>query len=167
MDRQMMRHHYRMLAVNIIVSTVIMYLLMFEMIWSFGEFFNNLNMFYMALTMAMPMGILMLLLMGSMYQDRKLNIVLYAVFGSLFVIAFWEVRAQGLIGDRQFVRSMIPHHAGAVLMCNRASFKDAEIRELCFGPNGIVQSQTREIKQMEAILGRKSSVDSINSASVS
>lgn len=135
-----MRHHYRMLGLNIIVSTAIMYLLMFEMIWSGHEFFNNLNMLYMALTMAMPMGILMLLLMGSTYGDRKLNAILCALFALLFVLAFWGVRAQAAIGDRQFVRSMIPHHAGAVLMCKRAPIRDAEIRELCFGPNGIVRS---------------------------
>src|SRR5207244_862841 len=131
---------------------------MFEMIWSTHEFFNNFNMLYMALTMAMPMGILMLLLMGSMYQDRKLNAALYAVFALLFVLGFLGVRAQAAIGDRQFVRSMIPHHAGAILMCNRAPIQDAEIRRLCFGPNGIVQSQTREIKQMEAILARMGAV---------
>ena len=151
---QMERMHYRMLLLNIVVSTAIMYLLMFEMIWSSREFFNNLNMLYMALTMAMPMGILMLLLMGSMYQNRRLNAVLYALFALLFAFAFWGVRPQAAIGDQQFVRSMIPHHAGAILMCNRAPIRDAEIRQLCFGPNGIVQSQTREIKQMEGILAR-------------
>lgn len=155
MDRRMMRKHYMMLGLNIILSLIIMYFLMFEMIWSGSAFFNNLNMAYMALTMAMPMGILMLMLMGSMYRDRKLNAALYAVFALLFVLAFWGVRAQAMIGDKQFVRSMIPHHAGAILMCNRARVRDAEIRQLCFGPNGIVQSQTREIKQMEGILARK------------
>ena len=154
MNAGMTRQHYRVLVLNLVISTVIMYLLMFEMIWRADAFFNNLNMLYMALTMAMPMGILMLLLMGSMYQDRKLNALLYGVFAVLFVLAFWGVRAQAAIGDKQFVRSMIPHHAGAVLMCNRAPIHDAEIRQLCFGPNGIVQSQTREIKQMEGILKR-------------
>lgn len=154
MSRSMMQKHYWMLGLNLIISTAIMYFLMFEMIWSGNEFFNNLNMAYMALTMAMPMGVLMLLLMGSMYQDRKLNLILYALFALLFVLAFWGVRAQAMIGDKQFVRSMIPHHAGAVLMCNRAPIRDAEIRQLCFGPNGIVESQTREIKQMERILRR-------------
>jgi uncharacterized protein (DUF305 family) len=34
------------------------------------------------------------------------------------------------VGDKQFLRSMIPHHAGAILMCEKASIKDAEIRAL-------------------------------------
>ncbi|MEP6982581.1 MAG: DUF305 domain-containing protein [Sphingomicrobium sp.] len=150
-DRRMMRQHYRMLGLNIIISTVIMYLLMFEMIWSANEFFNNLNMAYMALTMAMPMGILMLLLMGSMYQDRRLNLILYAVFALLFVLAFWGVRAQSAIGDRQFLRSMIPHHSGAVLMCSKAQIRDSEIKILC---GRIIVSQTQEIEQMKGILAR-------------
>lgn len=155
MDPAMKRHHYMMLGLNLILSLVIMYFLMFEMIWSFGEFFHNINMFYMAVTMAMPMGILMLLLMPMMFQDKRLNLLLYAIFALLFALAFWGIRAQGLVGDREFLRSMIPHHSSAILMCNRAPISDPAIREICFKPNGIVDSQQREIAEMEAILARK------------
>ena len=71
MSPQMERHHYKMLALNLMVSLVIMYLVMFTMIWSFSEFFNNLNMLYMTLMMVTPMGVLMLLMMGSMYRNRR------------------------------------------------------------------------------------------------
>ncbi len=155
MSPDMMRSHYRMLGLNLVISVIIMYFVMFTMIWNFREFFNNLNMVYMALMMAMPMGILMLLMMGMMYPNKKLNLLLYGLFALLFVLAFWAMRAQGLVGDRQFVRAMIPHHSGAILMCNRASLQDAEIRDLCFKPNGIVDSQTREIAQMKAFLARQ------------
>ncbi len=151
----MTRSHYRMLGLNLVVRFIIMYFVMFMMIWSFEDFFNNLNMFYMALMMAMPMGILMLLMMGMMYPNKKLNLLLYGLFALLFILAFWAMRAQGLVGDRQFVRAMIPHHSGAILMCNRASISDPEIRDLCFKPNGIVDSQTREIAQMKAFLERQ------------
>lgn len=154
MSQDMARKHYRMLGINLIVSVIIMYLLMFSMIWSFGDFFNNINMLYMAVTMAAPMGMLMLAMMRMMYPDKRLNLILYAVFGLLFVGAFWGIRAQALVDDEQFVRAMIPHHSGAITMCNRASIKDPEIRDICFKPNGIVDSQTREIDQMEAILQR-------------
>lgn len=154
MSRDMMRKHYIMFGLNMLVSTVIMYLVMFEMIRGSGEFVQNLNFFYMALTMAMPMGVLMLLMMGQMYADRKLNIMLYAALAVIFVLAFAAVRTQALVGDRQFVRSMIPHHSGAILMCNQASLRDPEIRNLCFKPDGIVQSQEREIAQMKAALKR-------------
>ncbi|MDP9422058.1 MAG: DUF305 domain-containing protein [Pseudomonadota bacterium] len=154
MSQEMVRKHYRMLGLNLIVSLVIMYLLMFSMIWSTADFFNNNNMLYMAVTMAAPMGILMLAMMRMMYPDKRLNIILYGLFALLLVLAFWGIRAQSLVNDEQFVRAMIPHHSGAITMCNRASIEDPEIRELCFGPDGIIVSQTREIAQMKAILQR-------------
>ena len=155
MEQQMTRRHYVMFGLNLVISLIIMYFVMFTMIWAVGDFFNNLNMFYMALMMATPMGILMLLMMRMMYPNKKLNVLLYALFALLFILAFWSMRAQVLVGDRQFVRAMIPHHSGAILMCNRASIGDAEIRDLCFRPNGIVDSQLREIEQMKAFLARE------------
>ena len=154
MSKDMMRRHYMMFGLNMVVSTIIMYLVMFEMIRGSGEFIQNTNFFYMALTMAMPMGILMLLMMGSMYADKRLNVILYVALAVLFVLAFLAVRTQAAVGDKQFVRSMIPHHSGAILMCNEASLKDPEVRELCFKPNGIVESQEREIAEMKQILKR-------------
>lgn len=154
MSREMMRRHYLMFGLNMILSTIIMYLVMFEMIRGWGEFVQNINFFYMALTMAMPMGMLMLVMMSSMYADKRLNLVLHVVMAAIFVLAFAAVRTQALVGDKQFVRSMIPHHSGAILMCNEAWLRDVEIRDLCFKPDGIVQSQEREIAQMKAILKR-------------
>ncbi|MCR5876800.1 DUF305 domain-containing protein [Phenylobacterium sp. J426] len=154
MDRQMIQHHYMMLALNLALSLVIMYIAMFAMISSWGEFVQNINFFYMALVMWAPMAAVMLLTMKSMYRNTKLNVGLYVVFAAVFVLSLAGIRAQGFVGDRQFVRSMIPHHSGAILMCGQASIKDAEIRQLCFGPSGIVESQKREIAQMKAILKR-------------
>ena len=51
----------------------------------------------------------------------------------------------------QFLKSMIPHHAGAILMCEEASIQDPEIRVLC---QNIIVSQQSEINQMKAILNR-------------
>ena len=143
--------HYRMLALNLAVSAVIMYLVMFAMIDTLGEFYNNLNMLYMTLMMIAPMGALMLLMMGSMYGNRRLNLVLYAVFAALFVLGTVGTRAQAGIGNVQFLRSMIPHHSGAILMCREASISDPEIVALC---GNIQRSQRAEIDQMKRILER-------------
>ena len=151
MSPGMVRKHYGLFALNMIVGTIIMYLVMFTMIWSLGDFFNNLNMVYMALTMAAPMGVLMLLTMPGMFPNKKLNLAIHAGLALVFVLALAGVRQQSLIGDRQFVRSMIPHHSGAVLMCREAKVTDPEIRSLC---QGIISSQTQEIDQMKAILAR-------------
>ena len=154
MNGKMAGKHYTMLALNLAISLLIMYLAMFAMIWSVDEFFNNSNMLYMALVMWAPMGALMLLTMPMMFLNKKLNMALLASFAVVLILSFWAIRDQTLVGDRQFVRAMIPHHSGAITMCNRASIRDQEIRDICFRPNGIIESQKREIAQMEAILGR-------------
>lgn len=154
MSPEMMRHHYMMLGLNLALSLVIMYLAMFAMIWSFGEFVQNINFLYMALVMWAPMAIVMMLTMKSMFMNASLNMILYAGLAAVFLLSLWGIRTQGLVDDRRFLESMIPHHSGALTMCNRSSLRDAEVRDLCFKPNGIVDSQTREIDQMKTILQR-------------
>jgi|EndMetStandDraft_5_1072996.scaffolds.fasta_scaffold167669_2 uncharacterized protein (DUF305 family) len=153
-DAQMMGHHYRMLAVNLGLSLAIMYVAMFAMIWSGNEFIQNANFLYMALVMWAPMAIVMLLTMKSMYKNRRLNAILYIGFAAIALLSLLAIRDQSLVGDRQFLRSMIPHHSGAILMCERAAISDPQVQELCFGPQGIVASQKREIELMENILWR-------------
>lgn len=154
MNHDRKQHPYLMLAVNLGLSLVVMYVAMFAMIFSWAEFIQNINFLYMALVMWAPMAIIMLLTMKSMYPNRALNLILHAAFAAVFLLALVGIRAQGLVGDRQFVKSMIPHHSGALLMCKEAALKDPELRELCYGPNGIMTSQTREIDQMKRILQR-------------
>lgn len=146
-----MKSHYGMLGINLGLSAVVMYLVMFTMIDGTAEFYNNVNNVYMTAMMVSPMAILMLLMMGSMYPNRRLNLALYAAFGAVFILSFWAMRTQALVGDAQFLRSMIPHHSGAVLMCREASIRDPEIVALC---GQIEQSQKAEITQMKAILKR-------------
>jgi uncharacterized protein (DUF305 family) len=146
-----MNSQYVKLGVNLAVSTLIMYLVMFAMIDTLGEFYNNLNTFYMALMMVSPMAMLMLLMMGAMYRKRTLNIVLYAAFAGLFILALAGIRTQTPVGNTQFLRSMIPHHSGAILMCREASISDPEIIALC---GNIQSSQRAEIEQMRRILAR-------------
>lgn len=154
MSHAMMREHYYMLALNMAINLVIMYLVMFAMIDEWSEFVQNLNFFYMALMMWAPMGALMLMFMGRMYQSKTLNTFIYASSVLIFVLAFVAIRNQTAIGARQFLRSMIPHHSGALVMCREASISDPQIQQLCFGPNGIIESQEREIDLMMKLLGR-------------
>ena len=146
------KSNYRMFALNMAVSLVIMYFVMFTMIYSLGEFYNNLNMVYMALMMAAPMGVLMLLMMKSMFNNARINTLLYAAFGVVFILAYFGVRSQALIGDDQFLRSMIPHHSGAILMCEQASIRDPQIKSLCAN---IIISQKQEIGQMKQLLNKR------------
>jgi uncharacterized protein (DUF305 family) len=113
-----------------------------------GDFRNNLNMFYMAVTMWAPMGVFMLATMPGMFPNRRMNMVLYGAFVLLTVLSFLGTRTQSFIDDRQFIESMIPHHSGAILMCREADIEDAELVALC---GEIIEAQRREIEQMEEI----------------
>ena len=90
-DRAKSAHHevgskpYMMLAVNLGLSLLVMYVAMFAMIWSWGEFIQNVNFFYMALVMWAPMGAIMLATMGGMYRNRKLNAALYVAIAAILV----------------------------------------------------------------------------------
>lgn len=150
-DHGRAHRQYVMFAVNMVLSLIVMYFVMFSMIDGWGDFRNNLNMFYMALTMVAPMGIIMLATMGGMYRNRGLNVALYIGFAALFVAAFAGTRFQTLIGDRQFISSMIPHHSGAVLMCREAELADRELVSLC---EEITRTQRDEIEQMNTIRAR-------------
>lgn len=139
---------YLMFALNMVLSLIVMYFVMFSMIDGPGDFRHNLNMLYMALTMVAPMGVIMLLTMGGMYPSKPLNVAIHLGLLVILVAALAGTRTQALIGDRQFVASMIPHHSGAILMCEQARLRDAELRALC---DDIREGQRREIDQMEAI----------------
>jgi uncharacterized protein (DUF305 family) len=96
------------------------------------------------------MVVLEILLMGSMYKNKRINAGLVLGMVVLGVACFTAIRNQAAISDRQFLRSMIPHHAGAILMCREASIKDPEAKELC---RTIIAGQQAEIDQMKARLG--------------
>lgn len=140
---------YKMLALNLVISLAIMYFMMFTMIDSLGEFYQNINFLYMALVMWAPMGSLMLLMMSGMYRNKKLNLALHGFFLAIFLISFAAIRNQALVGDQQFLRSMIPHHSGAILMCREAQISDPRVKELC---KNIIPAQRQEIEEMKAIL---------------
>ena len=147
-----MKPAYRSLALQTIVSGIIMYMVMFVMIDRLSSFYNNLNMLYMTLMMVAPMVVLMIVAMPGMFPSKRLNTVLLLGSVVAFLGSFALIRTQTTIGDTAFLRSMIPHHSGAILMCEQASLKDAEIRRLC---SDIIAGQAAEIEQMKSILARK------------
>jgi uncharacterized protein (DUF305 family) len=131
------------------VSFIAMYILMYAMVDRLDNVFNSFNQIYMAGLMTAAMLVIELALMGGMYRNKKLNAALWVV-GLLALVGFWILtRQQTAIDDRQFLRSMIPHHAGAILMCEQASVRDPQIVQLC---EEIKASQRAEIAQMKSLL---------------
>ena len=145
----MAQSHYHHLLIMAVLSFVAMYILMYAMVNTIGNVFNNFNQFYMAGLMTAPMVLIELFVMRAMYQDKRRNAFIIA--GSLLTASlfFLLIRQQAAISDTQFLRSMIPHHAGAILMCEQAPIQDPDIKTLC---QTIISSQQAEIDQMKAKL---------------
>jgi uncharacterized protein (DUF305 family) len=142
---------YLRLLIMTILSFIAMFVLMYAMVDAFADVYPNINQVYMAALMAAPMALIELLLMGAMYKNRAANIAIIAASVVVLAGAFLLIRQQTAVADVQFLKSMIPHHSGAVLMCGKAPIQDAEIKTLC---RQIIDSQNREIEQMKKILGR-------------
>jgi len=146
------RHnHYVHLAIMTVLSFLAMYVLMYAMVDRFANVYPNLNQFYMAGLMTAPMVLIELAVMGSMYANKKANLAIAAVSVVALAGFFLLIRQQTTIGDVQFLKSMIPHHAGAILMCGKAPISDPEIKQLC---KTIMDGQQKEIDQMKATLVR-------------
>lgn len=151
--------HYARLAVMALLSYLAMYALMYAMVNTFDNVFNNLNQAYMAGLMAAPMVVIEVVLMGRMYPYKRLNALLI-VGSAIAAVCFWTaIRQQAAISDQQFLRSMIPHHAGAILMCRRNQLQDPELQELC---RQIVSSQQAEIDLMKSKLDVRSAKQAIS-----
>lgn len=143
--------HYGRFGWMLLLSFAAMYVLMYAMVDRLGNAVPNINTAYMAGLMTAPMAILEVLLMGRMYPDKRKN-MLIVLGGVVLLLACWfGIRLQAGVGDRQFLKSMIPHHAGAILMCDQATLTDPEVKALC---TGIIKAQEKEIAQMKALLAR-------------
>ena len=140
---------YRHLLLMSLLSFVAMYILMYAMVDVIGNVYNSVNQVYMAGLMTAPMIVIELLVMSGMYQDKRRNVVILGGALAAGVVLFAFIRWQTAVGDRQFLRSMIPHHASAILMCEQAPIQDPEIKALC---GNIIKSQQAEIDQMKAKL---------------
>ncbi len=138
---------YVKLGVMILLSFIAMYALMYAMVDRFANVIPNINQFYMAGLMTMPMVLIELMVMRKMYMNAKWNVLIMGISAILLVAFFMGIRKQATVSDKQFLKSMIPHHAAAILMVEQADLKDPEVIEL--GKN-IVEAQQKEIEQMKA-----------------
>ncbi|PZR77718.1 MAG: DUF305 domain-containing protein, partial [Stutzerimonas stutzeri] len=134
----MKQGHYRGLAVEIVLDFIVMYFVMYTMIATVAHFRFNLNNVYMTLMMVAPMTVIMLVSMRSMFPSRRINLAVGAAAILVFAVSFVGMRTQAGIGNAEFLRAMIPHHSGAILMCEQATLTDPEIKALC---GDIVASQ--------------------------
>lgn len=150
-NSKMHKMSYRKFSLMMIISFVIMYSVMFLNVDETNHIYISTTRTYMALLMVSPMAIVMMLMMGRMYPNKKLNtgIILGSVV--LFGLVLAGLRTQTPIGDVQYMKAMIPHHSSAIMVSKNANLKDPEVIKLS---EGIIASQEREIAEMKAILTR-------------
>jgi len=143
---------YTTLAVMAVVSFAAMYVLMYAMVDRLENALPNLNQVYMAALMAAPMVAIELILMRRMYTNTRANFISYTLCLVIGVGSLVAIRTQSAIGDDEFLRSMVPHHAGAILMCQEAKITDPAIQQLC---QDIIASQRQEIAEMREMLAEQ------------
>lgn len=142
---------YLKLLYMALLSFASMYILMYAMVNQFANVYPNINQFYMAGLMTMPMVLIEMIVMSSMYMDKNRNKLIIILSFIALVVFFLLIRYQSAVSDKQFLKSMIPHHAAAILMCQETKIKDPEINALC---SNIISSQQQEIDQMKTLLNK-------------
>lgn len=126
-----------------------MFISAYALTYVFGHLYFNINKMYMAALMTGIMGVINVIVMRGSYSSKRLKYVLFSVSILLIVLPFTFLRIQAFVGDKGFLRSMIPHHSSAILMCEEADIDDPEIEELC---DEIVETQKEEISIMKEML---------------
>jgi uncharacterized protein (DUF305 family) len=142
---------YKMFSIMMAISFLIMYCVMFLNMDKLVHYHTSMTRIYMALLMVAPMAVIMMVMMGNMYPNKKLNISIIIGGIVLFIVILIGLRTQTPIGDVQYMKAMIPHHSSAIMTSKSANIKDSEVRKLA---DSIIASQEREIAQMENILKR-------------
>lgn len=140
---------YARFGLMIATSTVVMFGLMYLNTYRFDHVFFSETRVYMAFVMGATMGVIMLLFMLGMYDNKKLNAGILIGSVAVFAAALWLVRSQTTVEDVSYMRAMIPHHSIAIMTSERANISDPRVRELA---DGIIASQRREIREMKALI---------------
>lgn len=133
----------------IATSTVIMFFLMYQLVYSAEHVTFSLNRLLSALIMGAIMTLVMLGFMWKMYEGQGTKVAVLAVACLVAVALLATNRSQALVGDIAFMKAMIPHHSIAINNARKASISDPRVRELA---NQIIRSQVREIAEMKALI---------------
>ncbi|GGY61254.1 DUF305 domain-containing protein [Marinobacter zhanjiangensis] len=147
--QQMMGMGWGRFAAMIATSVFVMFFLMYQLVYSFDHAMFSVNRLIASLVMGCVMTIVMLGFMWSMYKGVGTKIAVLVVAALLGVFLLFANRSQLVIGDVDFMKSMIPHHSIAINNSRRASISDPRVRELA---DQIIAAQVREIAEMKLLL---------------
>ncbi|CAN5623052.1 DUF305 domain-containing protein [soil metagenome] len=136
-------------AAMIGTSTFIMFFLMYQMVYSMDHATFSINRMVASLVMGCVMTLIMLALMWPMYKGTGTKVAVLAVAAIAGIALLAVNRSQALIGDVEFMSSMIPHHSIAINNARRASISDPRFRELA---DEIIKAQVVEIEMMKRLI---------------
>ncbi len=142
-------HPYRNFILMIVVSSILMYILMYLNTYQFSHAWFSQTRMFMTFIMAGSMALVMLFFMRHMYKKNNANLAI--VLGSLALMGagLWLVRSQATVGEVAWMKAMIPHHSIAILTSERADITDPRVRRLA---DAIIEAQRREIGEMEDLI---------------
>jgi hypothetical protein len=149
-DQHSMRMGWVRFGAMIAVSTAIMFLLMYQLVYSADHGLFSLTRFISALVMACVMTTVMLGFMWKMYRPTaaKVAVLSGAVIGGIILLSV--NRGQVLIDDVAFMKAMIPHHSIAINNARKADIRDPRVRYLA---DRITRDQVKEIAEMNMLIG--------------
>ena len=146
---KMMTVSWAKFAAMIAVSVVAMFFLMYQLVYSLDHATISLNRLVSSLVMGCVMTLIMLGFMWPMINGKttKVAVVVAATLVGAGILAI--NRDQTLIADKQFMKSMIPHHSIAINNARKSDIRDPRVQRLA---NQIIESQVREIAEMKWLL---------------
>ena len=136
-------------AAMIGTSTLIMFFLMYQLVYTTEHATFSLNRLLASLIMAAVMTLVMLGYMWSMYKGNGIKIAVCAAAVVLFAALLYVNREQRLVGDTAFMKAMIPHHSIAINNATKADIRDPRVRKLA---DDIIAAQVREIREMQLLI---------------
>ncbi|CDX41721.1 conserved membrane hypothetical protein [Mesorhizobium sp. ORS 3359] len=134
-----------------VVSTIVMYGLMYLNTYALDHVFFSQTRVWMAILMGGTMALIMIGFMWEMYKSITANLAIVVAAIAVFAGALWLVRSQETVTDVSYMKAMIPHHSIAIMTSERAHIRDPEVRKLA---DGIIDAQVREIAQMKRLIAR-------------
>ena len=146
---KMMKVSWGKFAAMIATSVAAMFFLMYQLVYSFDHATFSLNRLVSSLVMGCVMTLIMLGFMWPMVRGAttKIAVLVGAVLAGIAVLAI--NRDQTLIGDEEFMKSMIPHHSIAINNARKSDIRDPRVQRLA---NQIIESQVEEIAEMKWLL---------------
>ena len=145
----MMKMGWVRFAGMIATSTIVMFVLMYQLVYSADHIMFSLNRLIASLVMGCVMTLVMLVFMWSMYEGRRTKIAVVSIAALLGALLLYVNRSQALVGDTTFMSAMIPHHSIAINNARKARISDPRVRDLA---DQIIASQVREIAEMKLLI---------------